>query len=202
MHRTSSKRWCKTRRPGRRAAVAVALLLALAACSGDAELFPKSGSAIDLGLTRPEWIMSGGDHGKTRVVSAVDLVGPDGSCAGDPAASPGSQALNFQAGPQAPSSPNANPAPPANPAPAPVLRGVALGMTECEVVRILGRTERVEISANERGQRSLTLTYPQGSRPGIYRFAAGRLVSVESAGEPPAPQNPAKKKAAKKQTPS
>ena len=36
-------------------------------------------------------------------------------------------------------------------------------------------------ASNERGERSLVLTYPKGSRPGIYRFVAGRLTSIERA---------------------
>src|SRR6195256_4832979 len=56
--------------------------------------------------------------------------------------------------------------------------GIALGMTECQVVRIAGYTERVEVGG-DRGQRTVTLTYMSGSRPGIYRFRDGRLVTME-----------------------
>ena len=76
-------------------------------------------------------------------------------------------------------------------------------MTECELVRTLGHTDRIEISTNERGLRSVTLTYLTGERPGIYRFEAGRLDSLERVDEAPAASKPAKaKKAVKKQPPA
>jgi hypothetical protein len=62
---------------------------------------------------------------------------------------------------------------------------------------MIGYTDRVELSANERGQRSVTLTYLQGVRPGIYHFTGGRLVSIERSAEPPAPPRPEKKNAKK-----
>jgi hypothetical protein len=67
-------------------------------------------------------------------------------------------------------------------------------MTECEVVRALGHTDRIEISTDERGQRSVTLTYLAGERPGIYRFVAGQLVSLERSDEAPAAPKTAKPK--------
>src|SRR5262245_23787697 len=47
-------------------------------------------------------------------------------------------------------------------------RGVGLGMRECDLVRLAGPAERIEIGANERGQRTVVITYPQGERAGIY----------------------------------
>ena len=67
-------------------------------------------------------------------------------------------------------------------------RGIGLGMRECELVRLAGPAERVEIGANERGQRTAILTYPQGERAGVYRFTSGVLVSIERSVEPPKPQ--------------
>jgi len=47
------------------------------------------------------------------------------------------------------------------------------------------------------------LTYLTGERPGIYRFEAGRLDSLERVDEPPAAPKAVKpKKAVKKQPPS
>ena len=69
-------------------------------------------------------------------------------------------------------------------------RGVGLGMTECDLVRVAGPADRVEIGANERGQRTAVITYPQGERAGIYRFVSGLLVSVERSPEQPKPQRP------------
>src|SRR5882724_1339973 len=83
--------------------------------------------------------------------------------------------------------------------------GIALGMTECQVVRIAGNTDRVEVGA-EGGQRLVTLTYMSGNRPGIYRFREGRLITmdrVEVAAPPPKkPQRVAKTAKPKKTTPS
>src|SRR5687767_13577189 len=58
-------------------------------------------------------------------------------------------------------------------------RGIALGMTECDLVRIAGPTDQISIATNERGERVVVLTYPQGERAGIYRFASGLLVTIE-----------------------
>ncbi|HWP26446.1 MAG TPA: hypothetical protein VNL39_08905 [Xanthobacteraceae bacterium] len=77
---------------------------------------------------------------------------------------------------------------PTNPALA--VGGIALGMTECDVVKRAGSPEKVLIGTNERGERTVTLTYTGNMRPGIYTFTAGRLVSIERAPEPPAPQRP------------
>jgi hypothetical protein len=68
-------------------------------------------------------------------------------------------------------------------------------MTECDVVKRAGIAEKVEIGANGRSERTATLTYLKGQRPGIYYFTAGRLASMELAPEPPAPAKPAKKPA-------
>ena len=64
--------------------------------------------------------------------------------------------------------------------------GVTLQMTECDVIRRAGAAEKFELGVNERGERSLLLTYSRGPSPGIYRFAGGRLVSIERAPEAPA----------------
>jgi len=56
--------------------------------------------------------------------------------------------------------------------------GIALGMTECEVVRRAGVPSNVAITADNadsKGERKVVLTYDGGSWPGIYRFASGRL---------------------------
>lgn len=73
---------------------------------------------------------------------------------------------------------------------------VALEMSECDVVKRAGVPERVEIGANERNERTATLTYMVGPRPGIYAFVEGRLKSMERGPEPP-PQPKVAKKPAK-----
>jgi len=154
------------------------------------------------------------DQASTGIVTAADLVGPDGRCAFDPAptyspppvgateavaqtpaaADPinprSNQALYFTAGPGGDGPASGNSALPQQVRSGP--SGLALQMTECDVVRVAGSTDRVEIGTNERGQRSVTLTYLSGARPGIYRFVGGRLASMERVAEPPQPKKPAK----------
>jgi hypothetical protein len=72
------------------------------------------------------------------------------------------------------------------------LGGIGLAMTECDVVKRAGAPEKMELGTNERSERTLMLTYIQGTRPGIYSFVAGRLIAIERAPEPPAPPKPVK----------
>ena len=66
--------------------------------------------------------------------------------------------------------------------------GISLQMTECDVVRRAGPVEKIDVSADERGERAVVLTYARGPSAGVYRFVGGRLVSIERApGPPPAP---------------
>jgi hypothetical protein len=77
--------------------------------------------------------------------------------------------------------------------------GIALHMTECEVVRRAGPVEKFEFGSGSRGDRLLVLTYLQGPHPGIYRFNGGRLVAIERAPTPsPAEAPPPKRGATKK----
>jgi hypothetical protein len=69
-------------------------------------------------------------------------------------------------------------------------RGIALGMTECDLVAVAGPTERIEIGADERGQRTAVLTYPSGDRAGIYRFTAGQLTVIDRLPEEPRKEAP------------
>ncbi|MDB5599594.1 MAG: hypothetical protein JWN71_1638 [Xanthobacteraceae bacterium] len=127
--------------------------------------------------------------GKTearRAVTPEDLVDASGYCAGLASAS-------VAPGPGGAVAPDA----PAGPS---VAGGIALGMTECEVVQRAGRAEKVDIGA-EGGARSVVLTYSQGERAGIYRFAGGRLQimdRVAEAAKPAKSAKPVKKKPAKK----
>ena len=73
-------------------------------------------------------------------------------------------------------------------APVPSTRGtVALGHTECDVVRGIGAPDSVSLSNNARGDRVAVVNYSRGQRAGIYTFTAGRLSSIERAAEPVAP---------------
>ena len=140
------------------------------------------------------------DASSTGYVSPNDLVAPDGHCAFDPApaSAPGpaaaeppqaaappssapinprsNQALYFTAGPETGRTGAAQAAMPPEVRTGP--SGIALGMTECQVVRVAGNTARAEVGA-EGVQRLVTLTYMSGDRPGIYRFRDGRLVTMD-----------------------
>jgi hypothetical protein len=74
--------------------------------------------------------------------------------------------------------------------------GIAVGMTECDLVRVAGQTNQIEVTQGERGERKVTMTYPQGERAGIYRFRSGLLVSMDRIDPPAAPKTkrPARKK--------
>jgi hypothetical protein len=97
--------------------------------------------------------------------TAADYVNADGSCAA--AAADGS--------------------------PGPAAAGaVAVQMTECAVVRILGAPEKIDIGANARGERATQLLYNRGDRPGRYYFTAGLLTQIERTAEPSPPAKPQK----------
>jgi len=79
--------------------------------------------------------------------------------------------------------------------PAPSTSGsVALGHTECDVVRGIGTPENVNFSNNARGDRVAVITYSRGQRAGIYTFTAGRLSSIERGPEPVSQPKPARAK--------
>jgi hypothetical protein len=113
-------------------------------------------------------------------VSQTGAVGPSGLVDAQGACGPG-------APPQG--SPEASAA-------AGVPRTVGLEMPECDIVRALGQPQSVEIGS-ESGMRMVALTYRSGDRPGIYRFYAGRLKSIEQGPDP----LPAEAPTAKKTTP-
>ncbi len=69
---------------------------------------------------------------------------------------------------------------------------MALGHTECDVVRGIGAPGSVNLSNNSRGDRVAVISYSQGQRAGIYTFTAGRLTSIERGPEPVAQPKPAK----------
>jgi hypothetical protein len=112
-----------------------------------------------------------GPVSQSGAVGPNDLVDPQGACG------PG--------GPPAQGSPEASTT-------ASVPRGVGLEMPECDIVRALGQPSSVDIGS-ESGMRMVALTYRTGDRPGIYRFYAGRLKSIEQGPDAPAPAPTAKK---------
>ncbi len=88
-------------------------------------------------------------------------------------------------------------------APPPTTTGtVALGHTECDVVRGIGVPDSVNLSNNPRGDRVAVINYSRGQRAGIYTFTAGRLTSIERGPEVAEPAKPAKPKAKRKPAPA
>jgi hypothetical protein len=57
--------------------------------------------------------------------------------------------------------------------------GVALGMSECDVVARLGQPTAVNLGQNANRTRNAILTYNTGPRPGVYRFEGGRLSEMD-----------------------
>jgi hypothetical protein len=109
-------------------------------------------------------------------VTAEDMVDTEGRCAGTFAAPSPSEG-----------------GPPPEQGNIPIIpSGIALDMTECDVVKRAGAPERAEIGTNERSERTAILTIIRGARPGIYHFTAGRLTSMERGPEPPPAPKPAK----------
>jgi hypothetical protein len=159
--------------PNRHAALAaLALSLTLGACSMDqlSELKPRMPN-----LTHFDWdpysrASQAVKPMTEKKVTPADYVNADGSCAGGSSDS-------------------------TTGGPAPVT--AALLMTECDVVKTLGRPENVEIGSNQRGERQVIMLYTQGQQPGRYRFTAGRLTLIEQL-EQAAPAPKAKKPAAKR----
>jgi hypothetical protein len=125
-----------------------------------------------------------------RPITPDDLVSPEGMCAG-------------MTPPAGPSDANALAEGAAAGTPPAVTGNVALGHTECDVVRGIGVPNNVNISKNERGDRLAVVTFNQGPRAGIYTFNAGRLTSIERGEEPPPAPKPkaAKSKAKVKKKP-
>jgi hypothetical protein len=169
-----------------------ALVVTLAGCSADSSVFSTfsdpNAKRVGLNLLAP-------DQPKSRAIQPRDLIGADGHCADDTTPT---TALNFQAGPDA-SAPGRPATAPAAP-PGPPVRGIGLEMTECEVERTAGYTDRVEITNDQHGQRHVVLTYAQGEHAGIYRFEGGRLKSIERAPDAPVQASTKPQRHAKKPT--
>ena len=116
-----------------------------------------------------------------KPVRAEDLVSADGACPGM-APAPG------------PADANAS-----TTAPAPVGGTVALGHTECDVVRGIGAPSNVSLSNDPAGRRVAVVTWSTGPRAGIYTFTSGRLSSIEGNPEPQVVPKATKPKPKKKQ---
>ena len=154
---------------------------ALAGCSGasdlmskDADWFSRSGRVFirNVSIETPPLTPN-------RAITPDELVSADGGCPG--MAGPGTDATALANG--------------AASSPPPSTTGtVALGHTECDVVRGIGAPDNVSLSNNARGDRVAVINYSRGQRAGIYTFTAGRLSSIERAPEAAAPPRGAKPK--------
>ena len=177
--------------------------VALAGCSSSSDLFSKDAGGKWFSqpfnvFAKPGWgtfssSKDAKDKDALRAVAAEDFVDASGRCGG--AVEPSDSAVGTMAG-------DLGSIPSGAGLPATTPGGVALTMTECEVVRRAGQPENIEIGANESGERRTVLTYLRGNLPGIYRFTAGRLNEIERAPLPPEPPKPPprKKKPAKPKT--
>ena len=184
-------RWVHFRANRFGALAALAMAVALSGCSSidfDAgqwfakplDLFGRAGGYTfsELRETRQQ-----------RPITPNDLVQENGACPASPAAQTQTASNNAAV-------PNGAGGTPAVQSDAdPLLGGgVALGMTECDVVRRAGQPAAVQLGRNPNGDRTAVLTFQSGPRPGIYRFEAGRLMELDSTEAPPAPAKTAKKK--------
>ena len=153
-------------------------------------------------FTVPEWAKSNrADNvklGPSGPVAPEDLVSADGQCAAKAetaqASAPSPEVAAQQQAAAAPLPDRLEPAAPGTFTPT-ISGGIALAMSECEVVRRAGQPSNVAISADPKAGRKVTLTYASGPWPGIYQFESGRLKVIEAA---PAPAKPAKKPPAKR----
>lgn len=162
------------------------LTSAVAGCSGasdmlsmkDAEWFSRPGRlfirsvSIDTPPLTPD-----------KPITADDLVSAEGGCPG----------MSPPGGPA-----DANASSEAAGAPPPGAGGsVALGHTECDVVRGIGAPDSVNVSGGG-DSRVATVTWLHGARAGIYTFTGGRLSAVEKAPDAGPPPKVAKPKGRKK----
>jgi hypothetical protein len=153
----------------------------VAGCSGtdllskDAEWFQKPGRLFikNISIESPPLTPD-------KPVAAEDLVSADGACPG-------------MAPPPGPADANAS-----TTAPAPTGGTVALGHTECDVVRGIGAPSNVNLSGDAAGRRVAVVTWTTGPRAGIYTFTSGRLSSIEGNPEPPPAPTAVKPKPKKK----
>jgi hypothetical protein len=155
----------------------------MAGCSGasdlmskDAEWFSRPGRLFikNISIESPPLTPD-------KPATAEDLVSADGACPG-------------MASQGAPVDANASTA-----APAPSGGTVALGHTECDVVRGIGAPSSVNLSNDAAGRRVAVVTWTTGPRAGIYTFTSGRLSSIEGNPEPQPMPKAVKPKPKKKQ---
>jgi hypothetical protein len=175
------------RSKGSAAFAALAMALALSGCADSTAGWfskPLNLAGNNLGYTYSQL----GEARMDRPVTANDLVDANGACP------------NYAApATPLPATGSADAGSPASSDTASLLgAGVALGMSECDVVARLGQPTAVNLGSNPNGTRSAILTFKSGPRPGLYRFNSGRLAEMDRVEVPPPPPQPEKKKTVKK----
>ncbi len=171
------------------ALLTLAMAVALAGCAGTD--FGTTGSwfakPLDVFGRNAAYSYSElGESKQERHITANDLVDANGAC---PAPAAPGQTQSASANPGA--------SPAASPDTGSLLGGgVAIGMSECDVVARVGQPTAVNLGKYANGDRTAVLTFKSGPRPGVYRFVAGKLTEMDRVDEPPPPQ-PAKKPAKK-----
>ncbi len=149
--------------------------------SKDAEWFSKPGRLFikNIAIESPPLTPD-------KPVGPEDLVSADGACPGmAPAGAPADANASSAAAP-----------------PSGATGTVALGHTECDVVRGIGAPSSVNLANNARGDRVAVITWTTGPRAGTYTFTAGRLTSIEGNPEPEPALKPAKSKPKAKKKPA
>ena len=145
-----------TRSTGAVAIVVVGAVVSLFGCDDTAKWFAKPLNPLN---NNPGYTYSSlGDARVDRAITANDLVDANGACPNyaPPRASPGAgEGASLQDGA------------------ALFGGGVALGMSECDIVVRLGQATAVNFGTAAYGSRSLVLTYNAGPRPGIYNSKTG-----------------------------
>ena len=174
-----------------RAAVLSAVLALLGNCAAP-DTTQGTGKLSDMFAT-PEWAKFSNSKpiAQQRAITPDDLVSADGRCAGTP------DVVTTQATTEGANAPETTSEALAGQGALPTVQGgIALAMTECQVVQRTGFPERVDIGA-EGTTRVTTVTVTNGPSPGLFRFRGGRLVSIERV-DVPAQARPAKSPKAKK----
>jgi hypothetical protein len=125
-----------------------------------------------------------GETRRDRPITVNDLVDANGGCPNYLAPAPQTASANAADGGGA--APDTS---------ALLSGGVALGMSECDVVSRLGQPTAINLGRNANGSRNAVMTFRAGPRPGIYRFDDGRLSEMDRVEvAPPAPEKRATKK--------
>ena len=135
---------------------------------------------------------------REKPITPNDLVNANGSCPAPAAAAPPAPPPPAAAAVTPPGAPGS---PPGAGAPGDSTLvsdgGIALGMSECDVVFHAGQPSSVQIGSTPGGVRTAVLTFQGGPRPGLYRFQGGALIEMDAVAAPAPPPQVAKKKPAK-----